>query len=205
MMKLFGVAAAAVLGLAALTACTEPADAPARDHAAVSAPVETASADADSRESRRAERRERRAERDEAAGPDPRDEPTPLRNGQPLWSATRRLGSQENADRAFARHGADFGAKDVGAYVDSAHAFLRDPPSDVLTLTRARNGDKLYYAPKANIFAVAREDGAPRTYFKPEEGMAYWREQEQREVASASGEGGERRAERRQRRDEDAG
>jgi pyocin large subunit-like protein len=127
-----------------------------------------------------------------------------MRDGRPLWSATSRLTSEENAERAFQSHGAEFAAKDVDAYVDAAHAFLRDPPADVLTLTRASNGDKLYYAPGDNVFAVAREDGAPRTLFKPEEGMAYWREQETREQARAES-GGERRAERSNRSRDDRG
>ncbi len=38
----------------------------------------------------------------------------------------------------------------------------------------------LYYDPKANIFAVADREGAPRTMFKPRDGMAYWQQQKQR-------------------------
>ena len=130
--------------------------------------------------------------------PDPRDEPTPMHDGgRPLWSATSRYSSEDNAARAFRSHGEEFGAETVDAYVDAAHAFLKNPPEDVLTLTRA-NGDMLYYAPGDNIFAVAREDGAPRTLFKPEEGMAYWREQETREQARAerAERGGSRRESR---------
>jgi pyocin large subunit-like protein len=139
------------------------------------------------REDRRSEdRAEAREDR-----PDPRDLPTPELDGRPLWTATSRLTSEENAARAFEAHGEDFAAGDVNAYVKTAHGFLKSPPEDVLTLTRA-NGDKLYYAPGDNVFAVAREDGAPRTLFKPDEGMAYWREQEQRESERADS-GGSRR------------
>lgn len=145
-----------------------------------------ASADAGSERSERPGRPS--AERDYASNErgggdraDPRDEPTPMHDGgRPLWSATSRYSSEDNAARAFRNHGEEFGADNVDAYVDTAHAFLKNPPEDVLTLTR-ENGDTLYYAPGDNIFAVAREDGAPRTLFKPEDGMAYWREQEGRE------------------------
>ncbi len=41
------------------------------------------------------------------------------------------------------------------------------------------NGDTLYYDPKSNVFAVVDKQGAPRTMFKPREGMAYWTEQKQ--------------------------
>jgi hypothetical protein len=43
---------------------------------------------------------------------------------------------------------------------------------------------------------VAREDGAPRTLFKPDNGMAYWREQEVRESERADSGVGSRRRER---------
>jgi filamentous hemagglutinin len=79
-----------------------------------------------------------------------------------MWTATSRLTSEENAERAFEAHGAEFGDKSADAYVKRVHAFLESPPADVLTLTRA-NGDKLYYSEAQNVFAVAREDGAPRT------------------------------------------
>lgn len=175
MKKLF-TAAAAVSIAAALSACGDPAKAPAREEAAADR-AEFASLPRSDRSGRSDDRRsEDRA--------DPRDEPTPMHEGRPLWSATSRYTSEENAERAFRSHGRDFAATGVDDYVDAAHAFLKNPPSDVLTLERA-NGDTLYYAPGDNVFAVAREDGAPRTLFKPDEGMAYWREQEQREEARA--------------------
>jgi hypothetical protein len=37
------------------------------------------------------------------------------------------------------------------------------------------------YDPKGNVFAVASKAGAPRTMFKPDDGMAYWEEQKARE------------------------
>ena len=43
------------------------------------------------------------------------------------------------------------------------------------------NGDTLIYDPKANVFAVRSKAGAPRTMFKPDDGMAYWQEQKARE------------------------
>jgi len=49
------------------------------------------------------------------------------------------------------------------------------------------NGDTLIYDPKGNVFAVATKDGAPRTMFKPDDGMDYWRKQKERETQSASG------------------
>jgi hypothetical protein len=77
--------------------------------------------------------------------------------------------------------GEAFGARDVDDFVRKAHAFVGDPPKGTLCLSRA-NGDVLLYDPKANVFAVATKAGAPRTMFKPTEGMAYWDEQKAREA-----------------------
>jgi pyocin large subunit-like protein len=102
-------------------------------------------------------------------------------DGAPMWSASRKYSAQENAERAFDRNGKAFGADDLGAFVKKAHAFVDHPPKGTLTLTRA-NGDKLFYDPKGNVFAVASKDGAPRTMFKPDDGMSYWQQQKDREA-----------------------
>ena len=110
---------------------------------------------------------------------DPRREKAPLHaDGAPIWSANSRNTAQENAERLFERNGKAFGAKTVDQYVDMAHAFIGEPPKGTLRLTRD-NGDKLFYDPKGNVFAVATREGAPRTMFKPDNGMAYWKQQEQ--------------------------
>ena len=97
-----------------------------------------------------------------------------------MWSASRRYSAEENAQRAFARNGAAFGAATEEQFIRKAHDFVDHPPAGTLTLTRA-NGDTLYYDPRANVFAVAGKDGAPRTMFKPDDGMAYWQKQKDQE------------------------
>jgi pyocin large subunit-like protein len=126
---------------------------------------------------------------------DRRDAPVKLVDGKPMWSASRRFSAEENAQRAFDRNGQDFGARDVDDFVEKAHAFVARPPRDVQTLTRA-NGDRLFYSAERNVFAVASKAGAPRTMFKPREGMAYWQEQKTREER--------RQANRRTREDDEA-
>jgi pyocin large subunit-like protein len=100
--------------------------------------------------------------------------------GQPMWSDNSRHSARENASYHFQRSGADLGARNLDDFLVRVHKFVDHPPAGALRLTRA-NGDKLIYDPKANIFAVARRDGAPRTIFKPNDGMAYWKEQQSRE------------------------
>jgi len=111
---------------------------------------------------------------------DHRREPVKLVDGKPMWSASRRYSAAENAQRAFDRNGAAFGARDIDSFIGKAHAFVEHPPKGTLTMTR-RNGDTLFYDPRGNVFAVASKDGAPRTMFKPDERMAYWEEQKTRE------------------------
>jgi pyocin large subunit-like protein len=112
---------------------------------------------------------------------DHRQDPVKLVEGKPMWSASRRYSAEENAERAFQRNGEAFGADNLDEFVAKAHAFVDHPPRSALTLVRA-NGDTLIYDPKANVFAVRSKAGAPRTMFKPDDGMAYWEEQKAREA-----------------------
>jgi pyocin large subunit-like protein len=97
-------------------------------------------------------------------------------DGKPSWAASKAKSAEEGAQRAFERNGEAFGAKSVDQFVLKAHAFVGHPPKGTLTLTR-KNGDTLFYDPKGNVFAVASKDGAPRTMFKPDDGMDYWQKQ----------------------------
>jgi pyocin large subunit-like protein len=115
-------------------------------------------------------------------------------DGKPVWAPSKAKSADEGAERAFERNGEAFGAKTLDQYVEKAHAFVGHPPKGTLTLTR-KNGDTLYYDPKGNVFAVANKEGAPRTMFKPDDGMAYW--EKQKDIA-------ERRASRRSRSADDA-
>jgi pyocin large subunit-like protein len=124
-------------------------------------------------------------------GVDHRKDEVKLVEGKPVWSPSRRYSAEENAQRAFERNGEIFGANSIDQYVKKAHAFVDHPPAGTLTVTRA-NGDTLFYDPKANVFAVANKDGAPRTMFKPDEGRAYWDKQKDRESQRQASRGSKR-------------
>jgi len=100
-------------------------------------------------------------------------------DGKPTWAPSRRNSAEEGAQRAFERNGEAFGADNVNEF-EKAHALVGHLPKGTETLVR-QNGDTLYYDPKANIFAVASKDGAPRTMFKRDDGPAYWQKQKDRE------------------------
>ena len=104
-------------------------------------------------------------------------DPVPSFHGEPLWSDNRQHTAQENAHYHCDKSGSDIGAKNFEDCLTKVHAFLDHPPMGAKTMTRS-NGDKLVYDPKGNMFAVARKDGAPRTFFKPREGADYWKQQQ---------------------------
>jgi len=113
-------------------------------------------------------------------------------DGKPMWAPSKRFSAEEGAQRQFERDGEAFDAKTVDQFVRKAHAFVGHPPKGTLTLTR-KNGDILFYDPKDNIFAVSSKEGAPRTMFKPDDGMAYWEKQKDREARSQSARSNRRR------------
>ena len=119
---------------------------------------------------------------------DPRDAPVPLVNGKPMWAANKRHTALENAAYQFNKNGKDFGAATQQDYVAKVHAFLESPPAGVQTIKRS-NGDSLIYDAKANVFAVMSSAGAPRTMFKPRDGAAYWRQQQERQAKADAGGG----------------
>lgn len=189
-MRIWVIGSGAVLALALLTACGNPAATPEREESASAAGGETSAAASTTTAAEGRDAGDRRSERADGGGDagdrrsgnsDVEAAPLPATHasGAPSWAANRRNSAAERAQIAFERNGSDFGARTRDAYVDAAHAFIRNPPEGTLTATR-RNGDRLMYDPRGNVFAVASREGAPRTMFKPEEGMAYWREQEQR-------------------------
>jgi len=61
-------------------------------------------------------------------------------------------------------------------YTEGVKNFLRNSSKEILTKTKA-NRDILKYHPEANTFGVMDASGAPKTMFKPSEGMEYWLKQ----------------------------
>lgn len=155
-------------------------------------PSAVASKSSDREDRPSASERYERAAPSERAESERRDEQVKLVDGKPMWSSSRRGTAEENAQRSFDRNGEAFGARNLDDFVKKAHAFIEDPPAGTERLTRA-NGDVLLYDAKANVFAVATKDGAPRTIFKPDEGAAYWQEQKNRESRRETARGGDRR------------
>ncbi|MGZ8407484.1 MAG: hypothetical protein ACXWVJ_05605 [Caulobacteraceae bacterium] len=173
----FAAAALAVAALS-LTACDRQASKPSRDGGGYS----NSSGDKAARKAARRAAREGRDGGDGGAydGGGRRGGAAAIgpmhADGTPMWAGNRKKDPDEQAERQFRKNGADFGAASKEDYVNKVHAFVKNPPAGVKTATRA-NGDKLFYDPRSNTFAVVNRRGAPRTMFKPRDGAAYWTQQ----------------------------
>jgi len=94
-----------------------------------------------------------------------------------LWTSTKAKTGVENAFGHWQKHGAEFPEfQNAKQYVEGAKDFFSKPPSGTLTKTRP-NGDTLFYNPGNNTFGVQAADGAPRTMFRPTDGINYWNKQ----------------------------
>ncbi len=67
----------------------------------------------------------------------------------------------------FARHGADFHAKDADDYAAQAWLFLQRAKADGLPAKRDGEGVLRVFDPKSGAFAAYNRDGRTKTYFKP--------------------------------------
>jgi pyocin large subunit-like protein len=81
------------------------------------------------------------------------------------------IGFATHADRAdhLANHAEDFGAISEIEYENMAIAFLNSPlDSDTLEGVRRSNGDIIRFHRVTHVFAVMRQDGVIRTFYKPD-------------------------------------
>ena len=177
-------AAACAAALLALSACDRQADKPARaDNATADA---TGGLAGESRADRKAERKaERRAAREGRRGGDSYDNDDNGGGGAVdvsgipatvKWAGNRRNSGQEQLAKRYRQNGSDFGATSAVDYANKVNAFVTRPPQGTKTATRA-NGDKLFYDPASNTFAVVNRRGLPKIMMKPDEGAAYWQQQ----------------------------
>ena len=93
------------------------------------------------------------------------------------WSSTKTLLAPENAAVHWAKHQGEFPEfTNASQYTNASQNFVTNPPPGVLTKNKP-NGDVMFYDPKTNTFAVKTSAGAPRTMFKPVDGINYWNKQ----------------------------
>lgn len=72
----------------------------------------------------------------------------------------------------FEKHGAEFGYASADEYLKGANRVIASP--DALHKLEAEDGDDVYYLEVSNEFVIVSTDGYIRTYFKPDDGKAYY-------------------------------
>lgn len=86
--------------------------------------------------------------------------------------------SRERLEEHFAKHGREFGRLTIEDYLAKAQQ-LRDASlgGDVLEIIRKTDGVISRYDRSSGAFLAADSDGTIRTFFKPNDGEAYFRRQ----------------------------
>ncbi len=72
----------------------------------------------------------------------------------------------------FEKHGGEFGYTSADEYLAGANRVVETP--GVLHKLEAEDGDDVYYLESSNEFVIISTDGYLRTYFKPNDGKAYF-------------------------------
>lgn len=72
----------------------------------------------------------------------------------------------------FEKHGNEFGYTSADEYLAGANRVVVSP--DALHKLEAEDGDDVYYLESSNEFVIVSTDGYIRTYFKPNDGKAYF-------------------------------
>ncbi|MEC4723925.1 hypothetical protein RY831_33035, partial [Noviherbaspirillum sp. CPCC 100848] len=86
------------------------------------------------------------------------------------------LTSVENAYGHWKKHRHEFHElPNSKQYVDAAYKYVNNPPENALM--KIRNKDVLFYDQRTNTFLVKGENGAPKTMFRPKDGIEYWNRQ----------------------------
>jgi hypothetical protein len=81
-------------------------------------------------------------------------------------------------DEHFAKHGREFGRLTIEDYVAMAQRLRDAPPGgDVLEIVRKTDGVISRYDRSSGAFLAVDPDGTIRTFFKPNDGEAYFRRQ----------------------------
>lgn len=88
--------------------------------------------------------------------------------------------SKKHLDDHYVKHvirQKEFGKISKKKYLRRAQELVTSEPGGDILVKRRSNGDRLFYNQKTNEFAVLSEDGIIRTFFKPKDGIDYFRRQ----------------------------
>lgn len=83
--------------------------------------------------------------------------------------------SDQLLEEHFEKHGREMGFGSPEEYLAGANATIQN--SNVLHKTEKEDGDDVYYVEATNDLVIVSADGYIRTYFRPEDGIAYYNRQ----------------------------
>ncbi len=83
------------------------------------------------------------------------------------YSATQTWGNPASLPDHFARHGADFGARDANEYAWMASQFLQHARAEGLPAKVDSGGVLRIFDPRSGTFGAYNSDGTTKTFFKP--------------------------------------
>ncbi len=83
--------------------------------------------------------------------------------------------NEEALQEHYEKHGIEMGFESAEAYEKAASDVVNNPAS--LHKIEAEDGDDVYYLEETNDFVIVATYGAIRTYFRPEDGIAYYQRQ----------------------------
>ena len=83
--------------------------------------------------------------------------------------------SEQLLEEHYEKHGKEMGYASAEEYLAGANAAIHR--SDVLQKKEKEDGDDVYYVEATNDLVIVSTDGYIRTYFRPEDGIAYYNRQ----------------------------
>lgn len=83
--------------------------------------------------------------------------------------------SEQYLKEHYEKHGREMGYESADEYLAGANAVIYH--SKALHKTQKEDGDDIYYVEGTNDLVIVSGDGYIRTYFRPEDGMAYYNRQ----------------------------
>ncbi len=83
--------------------------------------------------------------------------------------------NSELLNEHFKKHGVEMGFSSASAYEAAAGRVVEN--SNSLHKIEAKDGDDVYYLESTNEFVIVSTDGYIRTYFHPDDGIAYFNRQ----------------------------
>jgi pyocin large subunit-like protein len=105
----------------------------------------------------------------------------PSASSAPSRGAAVGFRNTERLAEHFEKHGAEFNAPSREAYLAMAQALRDAPPGpEILELVRPADGVVNRFDKKTGAFIAYDPDGTIRTFFKPNDGEAYFRRQARR-------------------------